>query len=285
VTGTALAIVLLAAVLHAVWNAMIKASGDRAVSLGLIALGHTLLGGVATLFVPLPSAAAFVFILASTVVHCLYYLLIFHAYRLGDLSLVYPIGRGSAPVLVTLGAFLALGETIPAGGWAGVFAVSCGVLLVTWRGGRHAPPRSLEASSRPAILLALATGATIASYSVIDGVGARTAGDTATYVAWLFLFEGVIFAWFLATRPLDFATLRARSWAIGLAGGFISAAAYGLAIHAKTIAPIGLVSALRETSVIFAAGIGVVLLGERPWQPRLLAAAVVAAGIVLIALA
>jgi drug/metabolite transporter (DMT)-like permease len=275
---TAFVIVLCAAFLPAFWNALNKASGDRAVSLGMVAMSQTNFGAVVVNQVPVPPREALPFIAASTVIHWGYYYLIFHAYRLGDLSLVYPIARGIAPMLVTVGALLTIGERLPPLGWAGVVAISAGVLMLSWRSVR-------AGLGSPSILLALATGVNIASYSVVDGIGVRTAGHTLSYVAWLYLLEGVVAIYLVASRPLDFAGLRLRTWALGLFGGLCSALAYGLAIYATTLAPIGLVSALRETSVIFAAAIGIIWLHERPWRPRLAAAAVVAAGIVLIAIA
>ena len=275
---TAFAIVLVAAFLHAFWNALIKASGDRAASLGMVALAHAVFGAVVVTMVPLPSREAWGFIAASTVIHWLYYYLIFHTYRLGDLSLVYPIARGIAPMLVTLGALATIGEELPPAGWAGVLAISAGVLLLSWRS-------VVAGVASPSILLALATGLVIAAYSVVDGMGVRVAGDTLAYVGWLFLLEGVVTLFLVATRPLDFVGLKRRTWALGLFGGFCSALAYGLAIYAMSLAPIGLVSALRETSVIFAAGIGILWLGERPWRPRAAAAVIVALGVALIAIA
>ncbi len=276
-SATAFAIVMSAAVLHALWNALVKAAGDRGMILALIATGHVILGGIAALFLPLPEPASWPYIVASTIIHWLYYFLIFHAYRMADLSLVYPISRGIAPVLVGLGGAFWLGEVLPGQAWAGVFAVSMGVVLVSW----HA---MFSRASAPSVLIALATGATIAAYSVVDGAGVRLSGGSLSYIAWLFLLEGCVVIWLVSRRPLDFLRMGRRGLMIGLAGGAASATAYGLAIHAKTLAPVGLVSALRETSVVIAAGIGVIWFGERPWKPRLLAAAIVACGIGLIAL-
>jgi drug/metabolite transporter (DMT)-like permease len=277
-SGTALTIVAAAALLHALWNAMVKASGDRAVTLGMIALGHLILGGIAAIFLPLPGWQAAPWILASTVIHWGYYWLIFHAYRLGDLSLVYPISRGAAPVLVTLGAMVAVGERLTPMGWAGVLAVSGGVMLLAWGELRRGV-------SGAAAGLALLLGLVIAAYSVADGTGARVSDSVAGYIAWLFVCEGIAAAWLLAIRMRSLARLGPRPWLLGIAGGLASAVAYGLAIWAKTLAPFGLVSALRETSVVIAAGIGVMWFGERPWRPRLLAALVVATGAAAIALA
>ena len=276
-SATAFAIVMAAAVLHALWNALVKAAGDRGLILALIASGHVILGGVAALFLPLPEPAAWPYLVASTIIHWLYYFLIFHAYRLADLSLVYPISRGVAPVLVGLGGAFWLGEVLPGMAWAGIFAVSLGVVLVAWHS-------LLNRTSAPSVLIALATGATIATYSVVDGAGVRQTGESLSYIAWLFLLEGLVVVWLFARRPRAFLQMSRRNWLIGLAGGLASATAYGLAIHAKTLAPVGLVSALRETSVVIAAGIGVIWLHERPWKPRVAAAVIVAMGIVLIAL-
>jgi len=277
-SGTAFAIVAAAALLHALWNAMVKASGDRAVTLGMIALGHLMLGGIAAVFLPFPGWQAAPYIAASTVIHWGYYWLIYHAYRLGDLSLVYPISRGVAPVLVALGAMVAVGETLSPMGWVGVLAVSAGVWLLAWGELRRGV-------SGAAAGLALLLGVVIAAYSVADGTGARVSDSVAGYIAWLFVCEGIAAAYLLAIRFRSLAGLGPRPWLLGIAGGLASAVAYGLAIWAKTIAPFGLVSALRETSVVIAAGIGMLWFGERPWRPRLLAALVVAAGAGAIALA
>jgi drug/metabolite transporter (DMT)-like permease len=273
----ALGLVLMAALLHATWNALVKASGDRGMTLAMIALGHVAFGAVLAFFAPLPGWQAVPWIAASTVIHWGYYWAIYHGYRLGDLSLVYPISRGMAPMLVALGAFLVLGETVDTSGWVGIGAISGGVLLLAAGSIRRGvDPR--------AVMLGTALGFIIASYSVVDGTGARLAESSLAYVAWLFLCEGFVGAWLLWRRRRDMGRVGPRSWAIGLAGGVASALAYGLAIHAKTIAPVALVSAVRETSVVIAALIGTMLFGERPLLPRLLASCIVLAGILVIGL-
>lgn len=275
----ALWLVLLAAVLHALWNAMIKGSGDRAFTMGLINFGHGILGlALVLLFMP-PAPASWPFIAASTIIHFFYYGFLIVAYRHGDLSQVYPIARGIAPLLVALGAQAFAGEVLSVKEWAAIALVSCGISVLVF-GRRQFRP------SGKAVGAALMTGATIASYSVVDGMGVRASGGHAFgYIGWLFLLECIAGFGFMYLRRGVISTMPPRAWAWGIAGGIISAVAYGLAIYAKQIATLGSVSAVRESSVIIAALIGVWWFGERPWQPRLVAASVVAAGVVMLAFA
>jgi drug/metabolite transporter (DMT)-like permease len=276
-SGEAITLVLLAAVLHAAWNALVKASGDRGVTLALIALGHLVLGLLIAWHTPLPGRDALPYILASTVIHWGYYWAIFHGYRLGDLSLIYPLSRGLAPLLIAVTAALVIGERLETSGWIGIAAISIGVALLAYGALR-------QAVDRLTLLLGLLLAAIIASYSLVDGIGARLASSSLAYMAWLFIFEGIAAAWLAWRRRRVLRRLAFRQWALGLSGGVASALAYGLAIHAMTIAPVGLVSAVRETSVVIAALIGTLLFGERPLIPRLLAAGIVVAGVFAIGL-
>ena len=274
----ALAIVLLAALLHASWNAIVKGAGDRALTVGAVASAHVLVGLAALPFVSVPALEAWPYIVASTVIHIFYYGFLFLSYRFGDLSHVYPIARGVAPMLVALGALAFAGEMLTPAGWGGVVAVSAGIALLAFR------RNGLATADRSAVLAALATGLMIASYSVVDGIGIRLSGAPGGYIAWLFAFELPVAAGILTLR-LRQGALPWRAVGVGFAGGALSTAAYALALYAKTIAPLGAVSAVRESSVIIAALFGVVLFRERPVGRRLTAAAVVAAGVVLLATA
>ncbi len=270
-SGLALALVVFAAALHATWNAIVKGSGDRVAALGAVSAGHGAMGGAAALFLPFPLAEAWPYIIASTLIHYAYYGFLFLSYRLGDLSQVYPISRGLAPVLVTLGAQVFAGEVLPPPAWAGVLAVSFGIFLLSV-GGLGNNPKATAA--------AVGTGLIIASYSVVDGIGVRLAGDPWSYIAWLFILETPV------PVAIGFAFARRRRRAPilpGLAGGVISAGAYALVLYAKSFSAIGAVSAVRESSVIIAALIGVLLFGERPWRLRLIAAGVVVAGVIVLA--
>lgn len=275
-SGFALAIVLVAAVLHASWNALVKAASDRAVVLAAVSSMHAFLGLALVLFAPLPSRQSWFYIVASTIIHYGYYVFLFQSYRLGDLSQVYPISRGLAPVLVAFGAFILIGETLPPMGWAGLAMVSFGIgYLAFQRGAAHADPKAVMAAST--------TGLLIAAYSVVDGIGVRLSNSPFGYMGWLFLLELPVVLFVLWRRRGGPYRIDLKTFGLGLVGGIFAVTAYGLVIYAKTIAPLGAVSAVRESSVIIAALIGLVIFGERPWPARLLSAFMVAGGVVMLA--
>lgn len=272
----ALAIVLAAAVMHASWNAVVKGASDRALTLAAVALMHAAVGAVLILLSDLPAPASWPSLIGSTVIHYCYYLLLFQAYRLGDLSQVYPISRGMAPALVVLGAYLILGESLSPLGLGGLALITLGIGLIALQ-------RGAVNADRRAILYAVLLGLTIAAYSVADGIGVRWAESPTGYMGWLFLFEAPVVLAVLLPRIRRKHRLDYRAFGIGMIGGLLSVTAYGVVLYAKTIAPIGAVSAVRESSVIIAALIGVLVFGERPWGGRLLAALVVVVGVVLLA--
>jgi len=249
--------VLLAALLHASWNAMIKGGGEVLHDTAGIVVGAMLIGLPFLFVVPVPPAAAWPFIIASVVVHLAYYWLMISAYRAGDLSLVYPLMRGVAPLITAIAGIAVLGEMPAPVAWAGMLLISGGVFLLGYRALGHAP-------SRAAVGFALANAAVIALYTLIDGRGARVSGNAWSYIVWLFVLDGIPFSlWMLATRRETFiAHLRRRSRR-ALAGGGLSAAAYAISVWAMTKAPVALVASLRETSVLFATLIGARLLRER----------------------
>jgi drug/metabolite transporter (DMT)-like permease len=271
--------VLLAALLHAGWNAMIKGGGDVLHDTAGIIVGATVVTLPFLFVVPLPAPAAWPYIAGSVTVHLFYYALMIAAYRAGDLSLVYPLMRGVAPLITAVAGIAVLGELPPLAGWIGMVLISAGVFALSYRGLGHAP-------SRAAIGYALANAAIIALYTLIDGSGARVAGNAWSYIVWLFALDGIPFSlWMLATRREAFVdNLRTRS-ARALAGGGLSAAAYAIAVWAMTKAPVALVASLRETSVLFATLIGARLLGERLSPRRWAGVGAVVAGVVALKLA
>ncbi|WP_181893278.1 DMT family transporter [Falsiruegeria mediterranea] len=274
-SASVVVIILSAALLHAIWNAIVKTAADRTTTLGLVAFGHVLVGGVMVIFLPLPTTESFVYILLSTVVHFGYYYMLARAYQHGDLSVVYPIARGIVPALVSLWAMILVGEVLPLQAWVGIAVIALGIQLSSWRALR-------SGVGRAALGFAVGTGFCISIYSVVDGIGVRLSGNTLSYWAWG-AFLHIFIAGFVGFRKRStLVALPPRVWALGLAGGLVSMTAYGLVLYAKNFAPLGAVSALRETSVIFAALIGFLLLGEGNWKRRLGAAVLMAVGVALI---
>ena len=270
--------VLLAAVLHATWNALLKGGQDRLATFVLLDLTGVVLCALAVPLLPGPAPASWVFIALSTLIHTGYKLLLIESYRTGgELSQVYPLARGSAPLLVAGFAGLVVGERLGPLRLAGVLVVCLGLVLLVGMGRRQL------AAHRRAVGFALATGVSIAAYTVADGLGVRRSGSALGYIAWLFLAEGLPLPLYAATwgrRHLK-AGLRANL-ARGVTSGVLSLAAYGLVIWAQTRGALAVVAALRETSVVIAALIGSVVFGERFGYRRTVAAAVVTAGIVLL---
>jgi drug/metabolite transporter (DMT)-like permease len=277
-TPLALALVLFAALLHAGWNALVKAVDDRAGVLAAVSTTHAVLGLGLIMVSPAPAMASWPAIATSAMLHYGYYILLFRAYRHGDLSQVYPISRGMAPVLVALSAAVLIGESLTAQGWFGLVCVCGGVaLLALQRGAAEAPAQTIR--------LALCLGLLIAAYSVADGVGVRLSESVFGYMGWLFLLEFPVPLVIALRRHRAGLRFDPRVLILGGLGGIAAVSAYGIVLYVKTIAPLGAVSAVRESSVLFAAGIGILWFGERPISGRLLAAAVVAIGVVALALA
>lgn len=269
-------LVLAAAAMHAAWNAMVKASGDRAAALARIDLWALLLSLVATPWVPFPPARIWPYILASAVLALLYRVLLIAAYDRGDLGQVYPLMRGAAPLFLAPLAVAVAGEQLSLVGYAGVALVSVGILsLVTWS--------ALDRRQLHAVVFSLIASITIACYTLIDGLGVRASGDVLMYVVWLEVIEHVpLPAWFLAAGRETPAGLLLGHWKASVAGAANKIGAYGLVLWAITLTAIAQVAALRETSVVIAAVIGHFLFREPFGRKRILASLLVAAGIVLL---
>jgi drug/metabolite transporter (DMT)-like permease len=249
--------VLLAALLHASWNAMIKGGGDVLLDTSAIIAGAGLVTLPFLLVVPIPDVASWPYIGCSVVTHVAYYYLMINAYRSGDLSLVYPLMRGVAPLITGVLGIVTLRELPGPLNWLGMVLISAGVVALALRTVQHSP-------SGRAVGFALMNALVIAVYTVIDGTGARLAGDAWAYIAWLFVLDAIPFtAYMLIRHRTDFVDVLSRRRARGLVGGSLSAAAYAISVWAMTKAPVALVASLRETSVLFATMIGARLLHER----------------------
>jgi drug/metabolite transporter (DMT)-like permease len=274
------AAVLFAAACHAGWNASIKRGLDPLASTVAISLGAALVSLLALPVVGLPAREAWPWVLASVVIHLVYFGALIESYRTGDMGQVYPIARGSAPLMTATVTTVFVGERLGLLGWLGIVLLAAGVLLLSLRGGR-----ALAKLNRRAVGFALFTAVTICAYSVVDGIGARLAGSANAYSATLFVGIGPVMAFYALTRGGIRALSDTRQlWLTGLAGGALQLGSYGIAIWAMTLAPIAIVAALRETSVLFGALIAVVVLKEPLRAARMAAAFLIVCGLVLIRL-
>jgi drug/metabolite transporter (DMT)-like permease len=264
--------VLLGALLHASWNASIKGGHDKLLDTILVATGAGVIAAATLPFMPLPSPESVPYLLTSTILQIVYFLLVAAAYRTADMSYAYPLMRGTAVLLVAVASGALIGERLTAWAWVGVLSISSGVLALTLLYRQSAPSLAPTA-------FALGNAATIAGYTLVDGIGSRLSGHTIAYTLWLSLLTGVpLLAWTIWSRPRAFAEYFRARWLIGLAGGFCTLASYGLALWAMTRAPVATIAALRETSILFGMLISAVVLKERVGPSRLAAGAVIALG-------
>lgn len=270
---------LFAALLHAAWNALVKSSADKQLDTVAVSTGAGVLALALLPWLPAPAPASYPWLAASAAVHVLYFSALARAYRWGDLSFTYPVMRGGGPVLVALFGALALGEALPAAQAAGV-ALICGGVL-----GFASAPAHDRVALRRALAYALGNAAVIACYTVIDAQGARASGAPVSYAMWFFALNGLVIAAVAsARRGREVSTYFLRRWPRALAGGACALGSYGIALWAMTRAPVALVATLRETSVVFAAALGALFLGERVTRRRGAAIAAVLGGLVALRL-
>jgi phosphonate utilization associated putative membrane protein len=286
-TWPVMAAVLCGALLHAGWNALVKSSGDKPLDTALVHVMGALVAIPLLLWVGLPGTAGLPYIAASLVIHIGYYIALAGAYQHGELGLTYPIMRGFAPLLVALGSGTLLGESPSPAAWAGVLGITLGVSLV----GLAHPGQALHHGK--ALTYAFANAGIIALYTVVDGSGVRaevaSGGSAVRYVMLLFVLDGISYpslVWWRRSREGRRAILTyARSrWPLATLGGSASIGSYAIALWAMTVAPVASVAALRETSVLFAALLGTVLLKERFGLQRAIGTAVIVAGVMALRL-
>lgn len=273
-----LLLVLLGALLHASWNALVKSGVDKTLDATLVAAGAAACAIPFLPFLPMPGSVALPFLVASAILQFAYFRLVAAAYTVGDIGLVYPIMRGVAPLIVAASSNLFLGETLSPATIAGIAVISAGILTLAFEarhGGGHP------------ILLALLNAVVIASYTFVDGVGARLSTSPISYTLWMSLLPPILlFAWALHRRGWEpVAHHVRRHWWRGLAGGAGSILSYGLALWAMTRAPVAVVAALRETSILFAIVISALVLKEAASIWRYAAGAVIALGVLIMRLA
>ena len=276
----AAALVLVAAFLHASWNALVKAGHDRLVVLAVANATGVVISVMLSPFVLLPLPASWPFLLGSIILHTGYYFFLIRAYRVGDLSHVYPMARGLSPMLVALLAAVFANEIPTPWGMLGVVLACAGIISLAFESG---PP--WRGDARP-VIYAVGTAVFIAAYTLMDGMGVRRAGDPFSYIVWLMLLDGIPIITFTAfVRRHQLIASIGGNWRAGCTSGALQFGAYALVIWAMSLGAMASVSALRETSVIFAAIIGMVVLKERVGALRIAAAILVALGIVLMRIA
>jgi drug/metabolite transporter (DMT)-like permease len=270
-------VVMLAALLHAGWNALVKSAPDKLLTTIMVTTAAALLAAVLIPFLARPMPSSFPYAAASALLQIVYFLLVARTYQVADMSQTYPLMRGTAPLIVAVVSAFELDDALSPAAWIGVMAICLGIFNIAL-GGTH--------QDRRGIRLALLNALVIAGYTLIDGLGVRKSGAPAAYTLWVFLLTGVPLAlWALAARRRLFVPYVARHWRLGIAGGIGTTASYGLALWAMTVAPIAIVAALRETSILFATLIAGIVLRERIGPRRVISACMIAGGAVVLRLA
>ncbi|HYL18546.1 MAG TPA: EamA family transporter [Burkholderiales bacterium] len=268
-------LVLFAAALHAGWNAIVKSSPDKSSDVVLVAASAAAIAATTLPFIPLPTISSWPYLLASVAIHLAYFSLVGLAYRHGDLSYAYPLMRGSAPLITTGAALLLVGETLRGGGYVGVLLLSAGVLALSFDGFRNGNVH-MRATG-----YAIANAFVVALYTLVDGIGVRLSGNALSYAQWLFFLNAIpLVVLALSTRRAPLLSAARARWKILLLGGLCTIGSYGLVLWAMTRAPLALVAALREMSVVFGTVFAAVFLKEKFGMLRYVAAGLVTAGAV-----
>jgi len=266
--------VIAAAVTHAAWNAIAHGIKDQTLAFALIGVGGIAVGIPLVIVAAMPRGDCWPYLLGSVAIHIFYNLLLMQCYRLGEFSQVYPLARGTSPLVVTILAAIFIHEHLTLAQIAGVLVVSAGLATLVLAGRRP---------GRAAFLAAVGTGLTIAAYTTVDGVGVRLSGSPVGYIGWLMVLESLCVPMFAVIRRRDvLLKQRKRILLAGLAAGALSVLAYGLVLWAQTRGALAPIAALRETSVIFGAIIGTLVFREPFGRTRIAATVLVAAGIVLL---
>jgi phosphonate utilization associated putative membrane protein len=276
-TGSVLLIVLVGALLHASWNALVKSSTDKTLDTALIHVLCSVLALPVCLYVGPPPPESWPYIFCSLVVHIGYYFALASAYKHGDLSLTYPLMRGTAPMLVAVASISLIDEAVSTLGWLGVAFICSGVLLLGFT--------KAWWLHRKAIMFALVNAVLIACYTVIDAKGARSSGNVIQYVSMLFVLDGWPFAAivFMQRKGQVWPYVLTR-WPLAIGGALASIGSYAIALWAMTVAPVAMVAALRETSVFFAALIGAWFLKEVWTRQRIAGTVAIMSGVVALRL-
>lgn len=276
---TVFALVLLGAALHAGWNLVVKRGADTLRTSIAVAISAAGIAALGLPFVAAPKPASWPYAAASVSLQVVYWVAVANAYRVADLGRAYPLMRGTAPLLVAMVSITAFGEALGTVAWIGVGLLCCGVAAMALSGRRGG-------GDGRGVVVALATAAVIAAYTIVDGIGVRLSGSPVGYTLWVFLLTALpLAAWAARRDGRDFPRYLMDHLGVGLLGGLGTLASYGIALWAMTRAPVAMVAALRETSILFATVIAVLVLKERLDAGRIVAVALIAAGAAALRLA
>lgn len=274
---TVFEIVLVAAVLHASWNAIVKAGKNTVLTMVLVTASAALWAVVLLPVLPSPSPESWPYIALSAALQIVYFALVARIYRIADMSQTYPIMRGAAPLIVALAGTLFLDEALSSSAWLGVCIICSGILIMLWSGGQK---------SREGLILALLNALVISGYTLVDGIGVRLSAAPASYTLWIFLITGAsIGCWATLTQCSQTRHYLRLNWHLGAVGGLGTLVSYGLALYAMTQAPVAVVAALRETSILFSAVISWLILKEHITVVRCVSVCVIAIGAITLRLA
>lgn len=267
--------VMLAALLHAGWNAIVKTGLSKQTSMFLLSVGHAAIGACVALFYPIPAPEVWPWLLGSGLIHMAYQMFLAYAYEQGDLSRVYPIARGAAPMMVLIISLLFMSDPLEGNEIWGILVLGAGIVVMA---------RGVLSNGESRRLLPFALGAAMATagYTLTDGLGARVSGEPVAYVAWLMMLSAVFFTpAVIALKGTAVLRANGRAWGFGMIAAAASFGAYAIAVWAMTLAPIALVGALRETSILFAVLIGWLFFNERMDRAKGLAALLIVSGVIL----
>lgn len=267
-------LILLAAAFHATWNAIVKAGSNKFLTTVLVTASAAVFAMLLLPFFPMPNSASWIYILASTGIQILYFGMVAKIYHIADMGLTYPLMRGTAPLIVAVLATVLLHEKLELQAWLGIITISMGILSMIF-----AAPKT----GRKGIGLAMLNAILIASYTLVDGYGIRLSGSPISYILWSFVLSGLIFFIFaLKMQYRQMGDYLRSNWHLGLIGGIGSFFSYGLALWAMTLAPVAIVAALRETSILFATLITIFILKERATVTRILSSCIILIGALLL---
>lgn len=267
-------LVLIAALFHAIWNGLIKSGKDPLMESMLLCVAWVAICVILIPVLPIPDSKSLPYIVTAVFIHLFYFLLLSKSYSMGDFGAVYPIVRGLPPLIVLLASVFFINEPLSLFGAFGAVLIGSGVLVLEIGN---------KCRSMQLLSFAFATALMIAAYTVVDGLGARVSGNSTSYVVWITLLQSIIYIGivFKARGKRECVKHICKKWKHGFAGGLMSFSAYAVVLWAMTQAPIPYVSALRETSVLFASGIAILFLGEPFRKSRLVSAALIFAGILI----